>query len=96
MILNPFKLRWLRQAHDLEIRDTGDLYRLVVLASVEELRLLVEGTAAQAFVAVNHDRMWGSIRTVTAAAADRRASHKAGWPTAVQSASKLLKVLLEA
>ena len=58
----------MRQAHDLGIRDTRELYRLVVSASVEELRILVEGTAAQAFVAVNNDRMWGSIRSVTTAA----------------------------
>ncbi len=58
----------MRQAHDSGIRDTAELYRLVVSASVEELRLLVEGTAAQAFVAVNNDRMWGSIRSVTTAA----------------------------
>ena len=58
----------MRQAHDLGVRDTIELYRLVLSASMEELRILVEGTAAQAFVAVNNDRMWGSIRSVTTAA----------------------------
>ena len=58
----------MRQAHTSSIRDTAELYRLVVAAPVEELRTLVEGTAAQAFVAAGNERMWGSIRSVTTAA----------------------------
>ena len=58
----------MRQAQALNTRDTTELYRLLTAAPVEELRLLVEGTPAQAFVAAGNERMWGSIRSVTTAA----------------------------
>jgi len=58
----------MRQAHALGLRDTTELYRLVTTAPVEELRLLVAGTPAQAFAAAGNERMWGSIRSVTTAA----------------------------
>jgi type IV secretory pathway TraG/TraD family ATPase VirD4 len=58
----------MRQAHRSGIRDTQELYRLVTAAPVEELRILAEGTPAQAFVAAGNERMWGSIRSVTTAA----------------------------
>ena len=58
----------MRQAQALNTRDTTELYRLLTSTAVEKLRLLVEGTAAQAFVAAGNERMWGSIRSVTAAA----------------------------
>lgn len=58
----------MRQAHASGLRDTTELCRLVTAAPVEELRLLVNGTPAQAFAAAGNERMWGSIRSVTTAA----------------------------
>jgi hypothetical protein len=55
----------LRQAYGLGIRDGAELYRLLVSAPLEELRLLLEGTAAQPFLAAGNDRMFGSTRSVT-------------------------------
>jgi type IV secretory pathway TraG/TraD family ATPase VirD4 len=54
-----------RQAHALGVRDSGELYRLLTSASIEELRILLEGTPAQPFVEESNHRMFGSIRSVT-------------------------------
>ncbi len=58
----------MRQAHGSGMRDTTELYGVLTAAPVEELRVLVEGTPAQAFVGAGNERMWGSIRSVTSAA----------------------------
>jgi len=57
----------LRRTHSGS-RDGTELYRLLTSAPDEELRVLVDGTPAQAFLAAGNERMWGSIRSVTTAA----------------------------
>jgi type IV secretory pathway TraG/TraD family ATPase VirD4 len=46
----------------------GDLRRLLMVASAEELRPIVAGTAAQPFLDPDNARMFGSIRSVTGSA----------------------------
>lgn len=55
----------LRQAHGSGVRQTAELYRLLVSAPIQELQLLLEGTPAQPFVQSGNERMFGSIRSVT-------------------------------
>jgi len=45
-----------------------DLWRLLTVASAEELRPIVEGTPAQPFLDPDNARMFGSIRSVTGSA----------------------------
>jgi type IV secretory pathway TraG/TraD family ATPase VirD4 len=58
----------MRQAYGSGVRATTELYRLLVSAPIEELRLMLEGTAAQPFVTAGNDRMFGSTRSVTTTA----------------------------
>ena len=58
----------LRRTHSSGSRDGTELYRLLTSAPDDELRRLVDGTPAQAFLAAGNERMWGSIRSVTTAA----------------------------
>jgi type IV secretory pathway TraG/TraD family ATPase VirD4 len=58
----------MRQAHGYGVRDSAELYRLLASAPLEELRLLLEGTPAQPFVAAGNDKMFGSVRSVTTSA----------------------------
>jgi type IV secretory pathway TraG/TraD family ATPase VirD4 len=58
----------MRQAHGSGVRATTELYRLLVSAPIEELRMMLEGTAAQPFVTAGNDRMFGSTRSVTTTA----------------------------
>ena len=48
--------------------DTRELYRLLVTAQTEELRLLVAGTPAQPFLEPHNSRMFDSVRSVTSSA----------------------------
>lgn len=57
-----------RQAQEAGIRDPRELYRLLVIASADELRTLVEGTPAQPFLDQHNARMFDSIRSVTSTA----------------------------
>jgi hypothetical protein len=57
-----------RQAHAAGVRDIGELYRLLVIASTAELRVLTEGTPAQPFLEEHNGRMFDSIRSVTSSA----------------------------
>jgi hypothetical protein len=57
-----------RQTHAAGVRDVGELYRLLVSASGEELRTLVRGTAAQPFLEEHNGRMFDSIRSVAGSA----------------------------
>ena len=57
-----------RQAHDAGIRDTNELYRLLVAGDTGELRELVRGTPAQPFLDEHNSRMFDSIRSVTSSA----------------------------
>jgi hypothetical protein len=57
-----------RQAHEAGIRDVGELYRLLVTADSDELRVLVRGTPAQPFLDEHNSRMFDSIRSVASSA----------------------------
>jgi type IV secretory pathway TraG/TraD family ATPase VirD4 len=57
-----------RRCHDAAWRDTGHLWRLLMVASPEELRPLVADTPAQPFLDAENARMFGSIRSVTGSA----------------------------
>jgi len=48
--------------------NTGDLWRLLTVASADELRPIVAGTPAQPFLDPDNARMFGSIRSVTGSA----------------------------
>lgn len=56
----------LRQLQLGGVRDCEELYRILMMASVPELRRLLDGTAAQAFVETENERMFRSIRSVAA------------------------------
>jgi len=49
-------------------RDVADLWRLLTVASADELRPFVAGTPAQPFLDPDNARMFGSIRSVTGSA----------------------------
>lgn len=49
-------------------RDVGTLWRYLAVASSEELRPIVEGTAAQTFLEAENARMFGSVRAVAVSA----------------------------
>jgi len=57
-----------RQARDAGITDVGELYRLLVIADVRELRDLVHATPAQPFLEEHNLRMFDSIRSVASSA----------------------------
>jgi Type IV secretion-system coupling protein DNA-binding domain len=57
-----------RQAHAAGVTDTGELYRLMMVADSAELRTLVRGTPAQPFLEQHNSRMFDSIRSVASAA----------------------------
>ena len=58
----------LRQLHQAGVTDIGQLYRMLTVAPVEELKILLDGTPARPFLDEGNERMFGSIRSVTAAA----------------------------
>ena len=58
----------IRRCHEKGWRDPAELWRLVAVASSEELRPLVAGTPAQPFLEPDNARMFGSIRSVTTSA----------------------------
>jgi type IV secretory pathway TraG/TraD family ATPase VirD4 len=57
-----------RRCHETGRRDPAELWRLLTVAPVEELRPLVDGTPAQPFLDPDNARMFGSIRSVTGSA----------------------------
>jgi type IV secretory pathway TraG/TraD family ATPase VirD4 len=57
-----------RRCHECGERDPAELWRLLTVASSNELRPLVAGTPAQPFLEPENARMFGSIRSVTASA----------------------------
>ena len=57
-----------QQAHEAGIKDVNELYRLLVVADPDELRVLVRGTPAQPFLDEDNSRMFDSIRSVTSSA----------------------------
>ncbi|MDB6099682.1 MAG: Type conjugative transfer system coupling protein TraD [Gammaproteobacteria bacterium] len=58
----------LRRCHNCGWRDAGMLWRLLMVASADELRPIVEGTPAQPFLDHDNARMFGSIRSVMGSA----------------------------
>jgi type IV secretory pathway TraG/TraD family ATPase VirD4 len=57
-----------RRCHLAGRRDAADLWRLLTVASADELRPIVAGTPAQPFLDPDNARMFGSIRSVTGSA----------------------------
>jgi type IV secretory pathway TraG/TraD family ATPase VirD4 len=57
-----------RRCDDCGRRDMANLWRLLTMASAEELRSIVVGTPAQPFLDPDNARMFGSIRSVTGSA----------------------------
>ena len=57
-----------RRCHECGLRDMSNLWRLLTMASAEELRSMVAGTPAQPFLDPDNARMLGSIRSVTGSA----------------------------
>ena len=57
-----------RQAHEAGVSEAEELYRLLVVADIGELRELVRGTPAQPFLDEHNVRMFDSIRSVTSSA----------------------------
>lgn len=64
----------------------AELYRTLTMASHEELRILVQDTPAQAFLERGNERMFGSIRSVTASsiAALQYVARQAGAPLSLR------------
>jgi type IV secretory pathway TraG/TraD family ATPase VirD4 len=58
----------LRRCHARGVRDPEALWRLLMVASAEELRPLVAGSPAQPFLDAENARMFGSIRSVLGSA----------------------------
>jgi type IV secretory pathway TraG/TraD family ATPase VirD4 len=58
----------IRRCHQSGARDLANLWRLLTMASLEELRPIVAGTPAQPFLDPDNARMFGSIRSVTGSA----------------------------
>jgi type IV secretory pathway TraG/TraD family ATPase VirD4 len=58
----------IRRCHFSGAADAGDLWRLLMVASADELRPIVAGTPAQPFLDPDNARMFGSIRSVAGSA----------------------------
>jgi type IV secretory pathway TraG/TraD family ATPase VirD4 len=58
----------LRRCRAQDRRDCAELWRLLAVASLEELQPVVAGTPAQPFLESENARMFGSIRSVTVSA----------------------------
>ena len=54
----------IRQCKANGVKDPAELWRLVSVASSDELRVLLQGTAAQPFLEPDNGRMFGSLRSV--------------------------------
>jgi type IV secretory pathway TraG/TraD family ATPase VirD4 len=57
-----------RRCSEMRRCDSAELWRLIAIASSDELRPMVAGTPAQPFLEPDNARMFGSIRSVTASA----------------------------
>jgi type IV secretory pathway TraG/TraD family ATPase VirD4 len=58
----------IRRCHFSGAADPADLWRLLMVASAEELRTIVAGTPAQPFLDPDNSRMFGSIRSIAGSA----------------------------
>jgi len=69
-----------------EFKDARELYRVLVTAKVNEIRTLVEGTAAQPFLDDHNAKMFDSIRSVTSSAVEalRYIGQQKGAPLSVR------------
>jgi Type IV secretion-system coupling protein DNA-binding domain len=56
----------MREVHGTGVRDIAELYRLLIGASPEELRVMLAGTPSQPFLEPGNERMFGSLRSVAA------------------------------
>ena len=76
----------LRRCAELPGRNVGELWRLLAVASAEELRNVVAGTSAQPFLDPDNARMFGSIRAVaiSALAALERVQEQRSAPFSVR------------
>jgi type IV secretory pathway TraG/TraD family ATPase VirD4 len=63
-----FLIAVVRRCHARGRRDMADLWRLLAMASIEELRPILAGSPAQPFLDPDNARMFGSIRAVTLSA----------------------------
>jgi type IV secretory pathway TraG/TraD family ATPase VirD4 len=57
-----------RRCYDGHRHDAASLWRLLTMASIDELRPMLAGTPAQPFLDPDNARMFGSIRSVTGSA----------------------------
>ncbi len=57
-----------RRCYESGRRDVTELWRLIAIAGMDELRCIVAGTPAQPFLEAENARMFASIRSVTASA----------------------------
>jgi type IV secretory pathway TraG/TraD family ATPase VirD4 len=57
-----------RRCHETGHRDAAELWRLIAMAPIAELRSIVAGTPAQPFLEPENARMFGSIRSVAGSA----------------------------
>src|ERR1022692_540986 len=57
-----------RRCHQAGLRDPKEIWRLLTVASYDELRPIVAGTPAQPFLDPDNARVFGSIRSVTGSA----------------------------
>jgi type IV secretory pathway TraG/TraD family ATPase VirD4 len=58
----------MRRCYEINCCDTRELWRLLTIASCDELRPIVAGSPAQPFLDPDNGRMFGSIRSVTGSA----------------------------
>lgn len=58
----------IRRCYESGCHDTTELWRLLAVASADELRTIVKDTPAQPFLDPDNARMFGSIRSVTSSA----------------------------
>jgi type IV secretory pathway TraG/TraD family ATPase VirD4 len=72
---------------DPSVRTVPELYRLLTMASTEELSVLLDGTPARTYLEGGNERMFGSIRSVTATyvAALDHLGRSTGQPLSIRS-----------
>jgi hypothetical protein len=75
-----------RQLFEHKRKTTAELFRILTAAPTEELKLLLAGTPAQPFLEGGNERMFGSIRSVTAhaIAALEPVSHQTAQPFSIR------------
>ena len=69
-----------RRCHVCGRRDLSNLWRLLAVASTDELRPILAGSPAQPFLDPDNARMFGSIRSVTVSASAGNPGQAEFWP----------------